>query len=787
MIAALVLASAAPAQGASGVSAYPSPGTHYNLPGTQITFRGVNPSQIGSVAVVGSVTGTHTGQIQADSDGRGASFVPDKPFAAGETVTVTTSMDVIGATNGSFSFAIARTAAAIQPMALPQVPAGSNGVQHFRSRPDLQPAAVSVTRNSTPGSEGDIFVAPQFGPSQDGPMILDPHGRLIWFLPYPVATKTLITDFRVQQLHGQPVLTWWQGYTNHGSGQGEGIIFDHSYRRIATVQAGNGLTMDLHEFLVTNSGQAWAIAVSPVTIPGISKPVMDGVVQEIDIKTGLVLFEWHALDHVALGDSYFNPKSPGFVYDPYHVNSVWPTGGGIVVSMRNTSAVYDIDPSTGNIEWELGGRRSSFKLGRGVATAFQHDAIMQPDGTLTIFDDGAGPPQVHKNARGIRVRLDTRHHTASLVREYDHSPQISTNFEGNVQQLTGGDVFMGWGQQPYFSEDNAAGQETFDAHFVAPTSSYRAYRFPWSAQPPTSPALAVAPGADGTTTVYASWNGATDVSAWRVLAGPSATGLNAVGSALDSGFETAIPVHSGDPYFAVQALGSSGQVLATSPVKGTPAHLALYGRSAFVSGSGTGGMPAGCLSAHACSISTTVSVGRTVIARTGREAVGANSGGLLFFTLTGAGRTMLDRAAGRQLRATVTARDESGTSATATINLIRFTTSGAGPHRSLSPASSLQLVGQTDFVSAKGTGGLLAACYATTPCHISAKLTAGSTTVATTGGEFVGAGELGYVIFSLTPAGRSMLAHAPGNQLGVAASIANGSVSAGGQLALVGF
>jgi hypothetical protein len=182
-----------------------------------------------------------------------------------------------------------------------------------------------------------------------------------------------------------------------------------------------------------------------------------------------------------------------------------------------------------------------------------------------------------------------------------------------------------------------------------------------------------------------------------------------------------------------------------------------------------------------------VSVGRTVIARTGREAIGAGKGGLLFFTLTRAGLSMLYHARGRQLTATVTARDESGTSATKSIRLIRFGTSGRGPARSLSPASTLQLVGETDFVSSRGTGGLLAACYSSTPCHVTAKLTSGSTTIASTGPEFIGAGELGYVIFTLTPSGRSMLAHAPGNQLGVTAAIANGSVQAGGQIALVGF
>ena len=789
--AALALAGAAPAQGAtatSGVAVYPSPGTKYNLPGTQISFRGIAPSQIGQVQVVGSRTGTHTGTIEADSDGDGGIFLPSAPFQRGETVTVTTSLNIIGGSQGTFSFVIARTAGPAKPMPLPLAPAGSNGLQHFRSRPDLLPPSVQITKDTAPASEGDIFLTPQYGPAQNGPMILSPTGRLIWFDPVPVSKDILMSDFRVQTYAGQPALTWWQGYTNHGSGFGEGMIFDNTYQEAGVVKAGNGLTMDLHEFLLTPQGQAWIIAVSPVYTGGVGKPVIDAVIQEIDVKTGLVLFEWHALDHVAMSDSFFTPKTPGYVYDPYHMNSLAPVAGNaVIVSMRNTSAVYKVDVATGRILWELGGRHSSFKLGKGVSTAFQHDAVVQADGTITIFDDGAGPPAVHPASRGIRVSLNTRAMTASLVHEYDHSPSISADFEGNVQQLQGGDVFMGWGQQPYFSEDDGSGDQILDAQFTVPTSSYRAYRFPWTGQPATSPAIAAAPAADGSTNLYASWNGATSVSAWRVLAGPTATTLATLGSAPVSGFETTIPAHTADDYLQVQALSSAGTVMGSSQTAQVGPRLALFGQSAFVSGGGTGAVPAGCLSPKPCTVSTTLSAGRTVIARTGGEAIAAGRGALLYFTLTSAGRSLLAHAKGGRLAVSVAARDSSGMSASVAITLIPFSTRGGGPHRTASPAPSLALVGSTDFVSSAGTGGLLAGCYSTTPCPVTAKLTAGGTTIASTGPEFVGAGELGYVIFSLTSAGQSLLAHASGNQLGVSATISSGSAVASGELALVRF
>ncbi len=315
--------------------------------------------------MVGSATGTHSGRIEGDSDGKGGSFLPAKPFAAGETVTVTTGLNIVGGSRGKFSFVIVHPSRPIQPEALPVVSAGSNGLQHFRSRTDLLPPSVTVSKSSAPASEGDIFVAPQFGPSQNGPMILDPQGNLLWFLPYSVSRKLLITDFRVQTYRGAPVMTWFQGFTNHGSGIGEGVIWDRSYKQIAVVHAGNGLQMDLHEFLLTSGRNAWLIAVSPVSYGhGVGKPTMDAVVQEIDIKTGLVMFEWHALDHVPLSYSYFTPKSPGFVFDPYHMNSVgFDRASNLIISMRNTSAIYSVDRNTGQITWTLGGKHSSFKIG----------------------------------------------------------------------------------------------------------------------------------------------------------------------------------------------------------------------------------------------------------------------------------------------------------------------------------------------------------------------------------------------------------------------------------------
>jgi Arylsulfotransferase (ASST) len=546
------------------VSAFPIPGTQTALPGSQIVLRGVAPTRIGTITVSGSRSGQHSGHIAADSDGEGASFLPDHPFAPGETVTVNTHLNVIGGSDGTFQFTVARPTGLIGAKPLRRSARSRKAALHFFSRPDLRPTAVTILKRAAP-DRGDLFVAPQFGAYQNGPMLLDGFGNLVWFDRVP--RDMIATDFRKQWLWGQPVLTWWQGTVNNGSGRGVDVITDRHYRQIATVRAGNGLQgADLHEFLLTSQGQAFITSVSPVRWPKVRKPVMDSVVQEIDIKTGLVLFEWHALDHVPFSESYKSYKTGGYVYDPYHVNSiVLDRDGNLIVSLRNTYAAYKIDHRDGHIIWRLGGKRSSFKMGPGTVTAFQHDVVLQPDGTFTIFDNGAGPPRVHRQSRVIRVKVDTKEMRATLLAQYEHVPAVSSLWEGSAQVLRGGEMLVGWGEAPYVSEFNAHGQIDFDARFNTGIDSYRAYRYSWSGQPTTPPAIAVRAGKSATT-VYASWNGATAVTAWRVLAGASSGAMHAVGRYLKHGFETPIAVQGRQRYYEVLALDAAGRVLGRSPL-----------------------------------------------------------------------------------------------------------------------------------------------------------------------------------------------------------------------------
>ncbi len=449
--------------------------------------------------------------------------------------------------------------------------------QHVHSRPDLRPPLVEVLTPAHGTAPGYLFLAPKKEVDQTGPLILDDRGRVVWFDPLDTGG---VTDFRVQRYRGRPVLTWWRGQTEKGVGDGRYVIADSSYRVIANVRAGNGLSGDIHEFRITpqNTALFTVYRKVPYDLSALGGPkggkVNEGVVQEVDIPTGRVLFEWHSLRHVGVGESYAPlPKDDSDPYDYFHVNAIEvEPDGNLLVSARHTHAAYEIRRGDGAVLWRLGGKRSDFRMEPGTRFAWQHDVRRQPDGTITVFDNDADHPQPGRESRVLVLRVDERRHTATLVRSYAHPQPLLSTSQGNGQFLPDGHLVVGWGSQPYVTEFDPAGHVLLDLRFGSGgADSYRAYRFPWRGSPSERPALAVEVGGGGTT-VYASWNGATEVASWRVLGGVDRQHLAPVATAPRTGFETAVPVVSAAHFFAVEALDAGGRMLGRSlPRKAPPA------------------------------------------------------------------------------------------------------------------------------------------------------------------------------------------------------------------------
>ena len=572
-VAALAASLALSCEAARALTISPLNGTPDASLSTQISFVGAPAADIKAVSVVGSRSGRHRGRLKSYASAPGASFLADKRFVAGERVTATAVVTGTGpARRVSTSFTIAHPASYPHiPMETP-VAAKPGAVQSFVSQPSLHPPSVQVSVSSPSEEIGDVFISPNHGAGQWGPMIIDGAGQLVWFQPMPAGSTAM--NLQVERYAGQPVLVWWHGYLSRlGFGLGVNEIYNTSYQPVAHVTAGNGYSADLHEMQITPNGSAFITAYSFVhadlSSAGGSRQgvLLDSILQEIDIKTGLVMFEWHPYGHVPLRDSY---SSPGTPWDYFHLNSIDPDpwgDGNFIVSARNTWAAYEISYHTGAVLWRLGGRSSSFRMGSGTGTAWQHDVRWQPDRTLTMFDNGSAP-KAHSQSRQVHVRIDWRHKAVTLIDRHVHTPALLSGSQGDSDTLPDGDTFVGWGEQPYITEFSPSGEVVFDARLPPPGQSYRAYRVPWSATPTSPPSIAVRPAGPGAATIYASWNGATAVRSWRVLSGDAASTLAPVLSLARNGFETAISLPAAHPWFAVQALDAGGQVLGTSP----PAH-----------------------------------------------------------------------------------------------------------------------------------------------------------------------------------------------------------------------
>jgi hypothetical protein len=565
--------SAALAGGA--VTVTPAPDTLDASYRSQISFVGVPAAEIEAIRVTGERSGAHSGRLEAYSQGDGGSFVPSKPFSQGETVTVHA---ILRRGRSRIPFAWHFTVAEVDAVSRsletpppPPPPAKQSELQHFISRPELEPPVVTVSTDVGTHAPGDVFLAPYAGPGQYGPMILDESGQLVWFKPVPRGARA--ADLRVQEYDGQPVLTWWQDPLSYGGRHDAGVVIaNNSYRDIQIVRAGNGYQPDLHAFQITPEGTAVFTVYDAIRcdLRGSGGPregaVADTVLQEIDLKTGLVRYEWHALDHVALADSYMptaggsTVKSP---WDYFHINVAARYGQNLLVDSRNTWAAYYIDGHTGQIIWRVGGKHSSFQMGPDSRPAWQHDARLGPDDTISFFDNGA-TPAVHPQSRVIVLRLNTHDMTATLLSSFHHPTPLVVPSQGDFQPQPDGNWFVGWGQEPYLSEFSPEGHVLFDAHLPRLYQSFTALKFPWSATPTQPPRIAIRAGDHAGIVVYASWNGDTSFTAWRLMAGSSPNALAPVDVVPRDGFETAIQSSSSPKYVAVQALGVEGQVLGAS-------------------------------------------------------------------------------------------------------------------------------------------------------------------------------------------------------------------------------
>lgn len=454
-------------------------------------------------------------------------------------------------------------------------------VRRFYSQPGLHPPTVAarVAGDASTAADADpgyLFLGPGpvalKGPEQFGPLIVDRGGEPVWFRPLPAGLQ--VTNFARWQYRGEPVLAWWEGkILQSGYGQGEAVVVDHAYREVARVRAAGGRSMDLHALILTPEGTA-LFTCYPETVPidlsSIGGPsnsqIEESIIQEVDIASGRLVSEWRSLQHIPASASH---EPLGEPYDYLHVNSIQQLpDGNLLISGRHTWAVYKLDRRTGNVIWTLGGKRSQFHMGSKTQFAWQHDARLVSDRALTLFDNGTnGPIKTEGQSRGVLLDVDEPRRKVTLREAYLSPHHASAGAMGSVQILPSGRVMVGWGVASYTDRFDPAGELLSEFALPAGMYSYRGLWLPWRSVPHHRPKVAARHDTQSETTIlYASWNGATQVTGWRIDAGSSHGQLRPVGVAPRHGFETVIPVQTGNRYASVTALDRIGRPLKRSPV-----------------------------------------------------------------------------------------------------------------------------------------------------------------------------------------------------------------------------
>lgn len=468
-----------------------------------------------------------------------------------------------------------------------QSPVFDGAYDDYRTRPDLEEfgAEISPGPAADEAYDGVVVLSPRNTEADEQSIanaVLDGNGDPLWLQSFDDIDDAhdTVHNALVQTYEDEPVLTWWEGSDEGGYGYGEVVMVDSSYQEIRRVSAAGGLAADgpdFHEFRITDEDTMLWVAYVPTRtdLREIGGPpdgwVMDGVVQEVDIASGDVLFEWSSLDHVPVSatrevsvvnqewdDALGTEENP---LDYFHINSVSvDDDGSLLVSARNTHAVYNIDAETGDVNWTLGGADSDFELSEDAVFAWQHDAQRDQDGTIRLFDNAA-TPAYRENSRVLWLDLDEDAGTADIARQLDPPEPRLSDYMANASRLDNGNLLVGWGWEHFYTEYTPDGEVVYDAA-TAPFDSYRAYAAPWTGTPAEPPALVV----DGDS-AYVSWNGATEVAQWRLLAGDDEAGATEHEVVDKDGFETRIPAPPAAPYIAVEALDGSGEVIGASFVR----------------------------------------------------------------------------------------------------------------------------------------------------------------------------------------------------------------------------
>ncbi|KAJ6540340.1 ASST-domain-containing protein [Mycena capillaripes] len=431
--------------------------------------------------------------------------------------------------------------------------------------------------------------------TQPGPTIYKSTGELVWSDP----SLGACTDLNLQTFDGEQYLTVWvgNGTAEEGpqTGSGTALMLNSRYEVVRNVSVVNPGGTDLHEFRIQAPANKTALltAFNPVqldltSVGGLANGwYLNSIIQEVDISTGRVLFNWTSVDHIALSESFNNltltasGDSQANPWDAVHINSIdKDSAGNYLISARHCKTIYKIDKN-GTIIWRLGGKQSDFTaIGNNTEFHWQHHARWRNDETqISLFDDGAAVilQTVVVNepvASGKFLNVDQKAMTVSLAKRYLPSPNTGPSLAAGSTEPFGDTVSVGYGNNAWVTVHNASTEAILLSAVIGPNNAslwlggianYRVFQTSthlFTGHPTQPPSVAVS-GED----VFVSWNGATHVAAYTLLTGSAPERVvSKVRNVPKTGFETQISSAGSGAYISIEALAANGSVLGRSAV-----------------------------------------------------------------------------------------------------------------------------------------------------------------------------------------------------------------------------
>ncbi|HMJ74483.1 MAG TPA: aryl-sulfate sulfotransferase, partial [Iamia sp.] len=237
-----------------------------------------------------------------------------------------------------------------------------------------------------------------------------------------------------------------------------------------------GAPSDFHDVLLLDNGHYVLVTADyrPCDLAAWGREPAECLFHEVQELTpeGEVVWRWRPEEDIPITETpprwrgEFDPVQNSV--DPWHWNSIEWDGDGFIVSLRHQDAIYKVDYATKDIVWKLGGTRRAESLrvvgdpyfDRGSSISGQHDARLQPDGTITLFDNRTNSTN-GRQPRSVRYRINEGAGTATLVHTLTDPIAPTSSCCGSTRVLPGGNYVTGWGGGPWFTENRPNGVQVF--------------------------------------------------------------------------------------------------------------------------------------------------------------------------------------------------------------------------------------------------------------------------------------------------------------------------------------